>query len=68
MVNLKSFHWTEFGVPNGGVGEGTEELREVCSPRREQQCQLARPLELVGTGPPTKEYTWNDLWRCPHMW
>ena len=26
------------------------------------------PLELSGTGPPTKEYTWRDPWVEPDMW
>jgi hypothetical protein len=26
------------------------------------------PLELLGTGPPTKEYTWRDRCLQPHMW
>jgi hypothetical protein len=26
------------------------------------------PLELLGTGPPTKEYTWKDQWLWPHIW
>jgi hypothetical protein len=26
------------------------------------------PPELLGTGPPTKEYTWSDPWHWPHMW
>jgi hypothetical protein len=25
-------------------------------------------LELLGTGPPTKEYTWRDPWLWPYMW
>jgi hypothetical protein len=47
-----------------------KELRGFVAPWREQQCQKAThtPLELPGTGPPTKEYTWSDLWSWPHMW
>jgi hypothetical protein len=26
------------------------------------------PLELPGTGPPNKEYTWSGPWFWPHMW
>jgi hypothetical protein len=48
--------------------KGLKELREFAAPWREQQCQQARPPELLGTGPPTKEYICNDLWRCPHTW
>ena len=29
---LAANHWTEHGVPDGGVGEGTEGAEEVCSP------------------------------------
>ena len=29
---LKANHWTEHGVPNGGVGEVTEGAEGVCSP------------------------------------
>ena len=25
------------------------------------------PLELLGTDPPTKEYTWSDPWPRAHM-
>jgi hypothetical protein len=25
------------------------------------------PLELPGTKPPTKEYTWRDPWLQPHL-
>ena len=39
---LAANHWTERGVPDGGVGEGTEGAEGVCSPMGEQQCQLAR--------------------------
>jgi hypothetical protein len=34
----------------------------------EQQCQLARPPALLGTGSPTKEYTWKYPWLQLHMW
>jgi hypothetical protein len=39
--------------------KGLKELRGFTAPWREQQCQQARPtpLELPGSGPPTKEYT-----------
>ena len=29
---LSANHWTEHGVSNGGVGEGTEGAERVCSP------------------------------------
>ena len=59
---LKANHWTEHEVSDGGVGEGTEGAEGVLQPHGggKQQCQPARPPELLGTGPPTKEYTWKD--------
>jgi hypothetical protein len=59
---LEADYWAERRVPNGGVREGTE------GAEGEQQCQSARPPVLLGTGPPTKEYTWKDPWLQPHMW
>ena len=40
---LSANHWTECGVPDGGVGEGIEGAEGVCSPMEEQQCQQAIP-------------------------
>ena len=37
-----------------------KELRGFAAPWGEQNYQLAIPPELLGTGPPTKEYTWRD--------
>jgi hypothetical protein len=45
------------GIPDGGVGEGTEGAEGVYSPMDLQQYQLAR------AGPPTKEYTMSNPWR-----
>ena len=59
------------GVPDGGVKEGTEGAEGVCSPvggATVSTSQTPPPLELPGTGPPTKEYTWKDPWFQPHMW
>jgi hypothetical protein len=39
------------------LAKGVKELRFFAAPWGEQKCQLARPLELLGNGPPTKEYT-----------
>jgi hypothetical protein len=37
-----------------------EELREVAAPWSEQELSTSQtPLELLGTRPPTKEYTWT---------
>jgi hypothetical protein len=48
--------------------KGLKELRRFAAPWREQHCQQDRSLELPGTGPPTKEYTWRDPWCWPHMY
>ena len=51
-------HWTEHGVPNGGVGEGTEGAEGVCNPMGESNIvNWPDTLEFQGTGPTTKEYT-----------
>jgi hypothetical protein len=62
-------HWTEIGVPNGGVGKGTEGVEGFCRPMEEAKVSTRQiPPELLGTGPPTKEYTWRDSSLWPHMW
>jgi hypothetical protein len=48
--------------------KGLKELSEFAAPWREQECQQVRPSGAPGAGPPTKEYTWRDLWLRPHMW
>ena len=56
-------HWIECGVSDGGVGEGTEVTEEVCIPMGgSNSVNWPDPLELPGTGPPTKKYTWRDTW------
>jgi hypothetical protein len=56
-------------VPDGGVGEGTEEVKGGCSPMRgSNNVNWSEPLELLWTGPPTEEYTRRDLGLRPHMW
>jgi hypothetical protein len=58
---LAANHWTERGVPDGGVGEGTEGAEGVCRPMAgSNNVNWADPLELPRTGPSTKEYTWRD--------
>ena len=65
---LAANHWTEPGVPNEGVGEGTEGAERVCSPMEGATVSTGQnPQEISGTGPPTKEYTWRDPWLWPHM-
>ena len=55
-------------VPYGGVREGTEGVEGVCSPMEGATLSTGQvPLELPGTGPPTKEYTWRDPWLQLHM-
>ena len=48
--------------------KGMKELRRFVAPWREQQCQQSRSPELLGTEPPTKEYTWRNPWLWPNMW
>jgi hypothetical protein len=62
--------WNEHRVPDGGVGDVTEVVEGFVAPWREQQFQLTRHPhpELLGTGPPTKEYTWKDSWFQWDMW
>jgi hypothetical protein len=57
-------HWTELRVPDGEIENGTEGSEGVCSP----MVGATVSPELLGTGPPTKEYTWRDPWLWPHMW
>jgi hypothetical protein len=40
---LAASHWTEHGVPNGGVRGKTEWAGGVCNLKEEQQYQLTRP-------------------------
>ena len=61
------------GLSSGSLMEelekGLKELRGFAAPWWEQPCQLNRsPLELPGTGPPSKEYTWRDPWLWLNMW
>jgi hypothetical protein len=34
---LVANHWTEHGIPTGGVKERTEELKGFATPQKEQQ-------------------------------
>jgi hypothetical protein len=58
--------------PMEELEKGLKELMVFAAPWEVQQCQLASDLstdpEILGTGPPTKEYTWSDSWLRPHMW
>ena len=64
---LTANHWTEHGVPNGGVREGTEGDVVVCNPIGRTTILANETPELAGTKPPTKEDTWRDPWLQPHM-
>ena len=49
--------------------KGTEGAEGVCSPMKGATVSTGQtPWELLGTEPPTKEYTWRDPWLRPHMW
>ena len=62
---LSANHWTEHRIPNGGVRERTKGAERACSSMvGSNPVNLPDPLELPGTGPPTKEYTWRD----PRLW
>jgi hypothetical protein len=66
---LTANYWTEHGVPNGGVRERTEGAEGVCNPIGGTTISTNQiPLELPGTKPPTKKYTWRDPWFWAHMW
>jgi hypothetical protein len=56
------------GFPVEELEKRLKELRGFAALWGEQQCQQARSPELPGTRPPTKEYTWSDPWRWPHVW
>jgi hypothetical protein len=57
-------HWTECGVPNRGVREGTVGVERVCNPigRTTISINQTPSPELPGTKPSTKEYTWLQLY------
>jgi hypothetical protein len=54
--------------------KGLNELKGIAALWGEQQYQLARPPELLGTGPPNKVEgplggpTWKDPLLWPHIW
>jgi hypothetical protein len=43
-------------------------LRVFAVPWGSNSINWVDTLELLGTGPPTKEYTWRDPWFWQHMW
>jgi hypothetical protein len=56
------------GVLMEELEEGLKELRAVAVMERATVSTGQHPLDLLGTGPPTKEYTWRDTWYWPNMW
>ena len=55
-------------VPDGKVGEETEGAEGICSPMKGAAVLTGQtPLELQGTGPPSKQYTWRFPWLWLHM-
>jgi hypothetical protein len=48
--------------------KGLKELMGGCSPMEGASVNRPDLLELLGTGPPTKEYTLIDPRCWPHMW
>jgi hypothetical protein len=65
---LAAKHWTDLGVPSGGVREGLKELKGFATQKKNNINQPApTPLELPEAKPPTKEYTWRDRCLQLHM-
>jgi hypothetical protein len=62
MLLLLANHQTEHGDPTGGVRGKTEFAERICSPIRRTTISTDKisPLQLPGTKPLTKEYTWRD--------
>ena len=48
------------GVPDGGVGEGTEGAEGVCSPMEGATVSTGQTPQDPETGLTIKEYTWSD--------
>jgi len=66
---LAANHWTEHGVPNGGIRERIEGAEGVCNPIGRTKIstnQTPSPTELQGTRPQTKELH-GDPCLYPHM-
>jgi hypothetical protein len=47
--------------------KGLKELKGFATHRKNNNINQPDPLELSGTKPPTKEYTWRLPWLQPHM-
>ena len=50
------------GSPMEELEKGLKELKEFASPRKNKNINQPDTPEFPGTKPPTKEYTWGDLW------
>jgi hypothetical protein len=48
--------------------ENTEGAEGILTHRKNKNMNQQDPTELLGTKPPTKEYTWKDPWFQPHMY
>jgi hypothetical protein len=59
MRMLAANCWTKNRDPVGGIRKRTKEAEGVCNPIGRTTNQ-PDPLEVPGTKPPTKEYTWRD--------
>ena len=59
-------HWTELGVLDGGVGEGTEGAEGVCSPVWGATVSTGQAPQRSSWG--LDHQTWRDPWLLPHMW
>jgi hypothetical protein len=59
---LTGNHWTEHGVPNGGVR--LKELNGFATHRKNNSINQLPPQR---TKPSTKEYTWRDPMHQMHM-
>jgi hypothetical protein len=57
---LVANYWTEGGVSDGEVRDGTEGAEGDCSPME--------GTAVLTSQPPTKVYTWRNPWLWPHMW
>ena len=47
--------------------KGPKELKDLAAPQEEQQYELTSTPRVPGIKPPTKEYTWRNLWLQLHM-
>ena len=66
---LEVNHWTEIGSP--GWRNWRRDWRSWGGLQPyggSNRVNRTDPQELLGTGPPTKEYIWTNPWSWPHMW